>query len=58
MADEAKKMELVGMHVRIPRDLLDRLFDRRDAMRKKDRMASFSDAVRAVLERGLREKKR
>lgn len=55
MADEAKKMELVGMHVRIPRDLLDRLFDRRDAMRKKDRMASFSDAVRAVLERGLRK---
>jgi hypothetical protein len=48
------KTGLVGLHVRIPKALLDDLLVRRDHLRKKAPMASLSDAVRETLEDGLR----
>lgn len=49
---------LVGLHVRISKDLFDKLLARRDALRKTNPMTNLSDAVRIMLEDGVREKKR
>jgi len=55
----ASKPELlVGLHVRIPKALLDKIVARRDVMRKASPMTNLSDAVRAVLEDGLKRSAR
>jgi hypothetical protein len=46
--------ELVSLHVRIPKELFDKLLARRDAIRARDPMTSLSEAVRVVLEEALR----
>lgn len=45
--------ELVGMHVRVPALLYMKLLSHRDFLRKRNPMATFSDAVRALLEAGI-----
>jgi len=49
-----KNDELVSVHVKIPRELFDRLIACRDKLRKKEPMISLSDAIRATLEQGLK----
>ena len=56
-ASGPEKYELVGLHVRVPKALFDKLLARRDAMRKKSEMVNLSDVVRSMLEKGVREKR-
>jgi hypothetical protein len=53
----AKIKKLVGLHVRIPEELLDELIVQRDAMRKTSSLANLSDVVRVMLEEGVRKKR-
>lgn len=53
---QAKIKKLVGLHVRIPEELLDELIVQRDAMRKTSSLANLSDVVRVMLEEGVRKK--
>ena len=57
MSHTSKEL-LVGLHVRISKGLFDKLLARRDALRKTSPMTNLSDAVRIMLEDGVREKKR
>jgi hypothetical protein len=44
--------ETVGLHVRMPKELYERLLLQRDRLRKKRPMTNLSETVREILERG------
>jgi hypothetical protein len=47
----------VGLHVRVPKVLFDKLIARRDALRKTNPMLNLSEAVRTLLEESMKEKR-
>lgn len=49
-----KKSPELSLHLRLSRELLDRLLKKRDAMRASKPMVSLSEAVRTLLEEALR----
>lgn len=50
----AGSKENVALHLRLPKELYDRLITRLEQLRKKDPMVTLSEAARIVLEAGLR----
>ena len=55
---EKKELRIRELHVRIPTDVYAKLLARRDTLRKTQPMANLSDAVREVLEEGLKVRAR
>jgi hypothetical protein len=47
--------KLVGMHVRVPEPLYKLVLAYHDKMRKQNPMRNLSDAVRALLEKGIEQ---
>lgn len=47
----------MALHIRVPKSLYDKLIARLAALRETNPMANLSDAVRDVIEKGVREKR-